>query len=179
MALFPTTGRGCEDSVFPGRGLVEFAVASKDTPVTIEPATELGQFFTLFETADLFHFGSAAVLFGFIAFYTLFVFTRTKREDYVAGDLTTAKLWRNRIYYVSGGVIVLSIAAMALKARLGGEWDWWTRSNLTFWFETFALWAFGISWMVKGRFFRRLNSDLLLDERDKTPKMADLSSHPA
>lgn len=178
VALFPTTGRGCEDAMFSGRGLVDFEVVSEKAPVVIEPATRLGEFFALFENADMLHFGSAAVLFGFIAFYTLFVFTREKEEDRIGGKLTIAKLWRNRIYYVSGGLILFSIFAMALKAFFG-EVEFWKLYNLTFWFESLALWAFGVSWMVKGRFFRRFSSDLLLDERDKTPEMNGASPKAA
>jgi hypothetical protein len=42
-------------------------------------------------------------------------------------------------------------------------WDFY---NLTFWFESLALWAFGVSWMLKGRFLDKL----LLDARETQNK---------
>ena len=62
--------------------------------------------------------------------------------------------------------------AMAVKSLVplitGTPLPWWNEINATFWCEAFALWAFGISWMVKGRFW-----DLLLrDERDEKPTVA-------
>lgn len=32
-------------------------------------------------------------------------------------------------------------------------WEIWNDLRLTFVFETIALWAFGFSWLVKGRIF--------------------------
>ena len=82
------------------------------------------------------------------------------------GRLKPAKSRRNAIYVWSGWVIVVCMLAMAVKSLV--PWPWWNEYNATFWCEAFALWAFGVSWMVKGRFWGLL----LLDERDREPAVA-------
>lgn len=168
IALFPTTGRGCEEAAFSGRAFVDLNVSSSSVPATVVPAGKLGQFFELFENVELVHFGSAALLFAFLAFYCFYVFTRVIPEEHLeAGELTPTKSRRNAIYVWSGWVIVICMLAMAAKAIAwwidGEAWPWWNALNLTFWCEAFALWAFGISWMVKGRFWGRF----FLDRRDQ------------
>ena len=54
-----------------------------------------------------------------------------------------------------------SLLAIALNKLLG--FDGWDEHNLSFWCETLALWFFGLSWLVKGRFFGRA----LLDEGER------------
>lgn len=169
IALFPTSGRGCEAPAFAGRAFVDLIVASPLEPAAVVPATRLGQFFELFEGVDFVHFGSAALLFGFLAFYCFVVFTRVIPEQHLDADgqLKPAKSRRNAIYVWSGWVIVACMAAMAVKSVgayvAGAPWPWWNEINATFWSEAFALWAFGLSWMVKGRFW----GFLLRDRRDE------------
>ncbi len=70
------------------------------------------------------------------------------------GSLTQDKVVRNALYYASGTVIILSMIVSAAYAALSAWTDidlcWWNRNNVTFWCEAAALWAFGLSWMVKG-----------------------------
>ncbi len=165
IALFPTDGRGCEDLQYAGRILADqINVSSASNAVTIAPATELGQFFELFPAAGILHFASALALFLFLAFYSFFIFTRVideqRRKD---GTITEVKKLRNKIYIGSGIVIVISVLAIGIQALPVTDWPWWNENKLTFWFEAAALWAFGISWMVKGRFY----GYLLLDEREQ------------
>ena len=168
IALFPTTGRGCEEPAFSGRAFVDLVVSSSSAPASVEPASKLGQFFKLFDNVGIIHFGSAALLFAFLAFYCFFIFTRVIPEEHLeAGErLKVPKSRRNAIYVWSGWVIVVCMLAMAAKGLsswiTGEAWPWWNALNITFWCEAFALWAFGISWMVKGRFW----GFLFLDQRD-------------
>ena len=163
IALFPTAGDGCDEREFSGRILADLEAESLSAPLRVEPAVDVGQFFELFAQAQAVHFGSALVLFSFLAFYTFFVFTRVIEEEHLTpeGALTTEKKRRNRFYVGCGLVILVTIAALGAYAVMG--WSWWNDYNLTFWFEAFALWAFGLSWMVKGRFY----GFFLLDPRDK------------
>jgi len=91
------------------------------------------------------HHVSAAGLFLVLAYYSLFLFTRS------AGPKTPEKRKRNRVYRICGATIVASLAVIALHsiyARVTGaaasEW------RGLFWLESAALWAFGVSWFVKG-----------------------------
>lgn len=162
VALFPTTGRGCEDEAYSGRALVEFELTDTSGFVTIEPASATHSVFELFSGVDTLHFVAAGLLFAFLAYYAFFVFTRVTEDQRTDdGRLTPHKRTRNRIYIASGIVILFSMAAIALKDRVG--FTGWDNLNLTFWFEALALWAFGVSWMMKGRFF----GWAFLDDRDQ------------
>lgn len=163
IALFPTAGDGCDERRFSGRILADLEAESLTAPLRVEPAVDPGRFFELFAQAQTIHFASAAALFAFLAFYTFVVFTRVIEEEHLTaeGTLTPEKAARNRFYVGCGLVIVVSIAALGAYAVMG--WSWWNDYNLTFWFEALALWAFGLSWMVKGRFY----GFFLLDPRDR------------
>jgi len=167
IALFPTSGRGCEKQEFSGRILANLQSTSPDGPV--ELAENPGAFFELFPYSDILHFGSATLLFLFLSFYSFVIFTRIDDKQHrtrKGGPLTSVKRTRNSFYVVSGWIIVvciLAIAANALNSYFGTMWVWWNEYNLTFVFEALALCAFGLSWLVKGRFW----GYLLLDPQDR------------
>lgn len=92
------------------------------------------------------HFVSAAGFFLSVAWISFFEFTRSR----VGAAPTPQKLLRNRVYRVCAGVIV------ALLVLIGGYMAvWGDRGPLAdlrpvFVLESFAIWAFGLSWIVKG-----------------------------
>ncbi|WP_377187199.1 hypothetical protein [Ruegeria meonggei] len=166
VAFFPTSGTGCEmfndatARVFlldtqGGHGLSSAAVTGKisfdfwaQTGVTNKILLNL-------------HFISAAGMFLVLAYFSIFVFTRpqSKRargsKTDIGYEVSTLKWWRNAGYYLFGGLILLAIAALAIKAIFLSDKPaiikWWDMNNLTFWFEALALVAFGLSWSLKGR----------------------------
>lgn len=91
------------------------------------------------------HFTSAAILFTALAVFSLFLFTR-KDEDPTPG-----KIKRNRIYIICG-LIMLSCLIIILTYFIFFDIRY-PESGLVFWAETFALIAFGISWLTKGGTF--------------------------
>jgi divalent metal cation (Fe/Co/Zn/Cd) transporter len=88
-----------------------------------------------------FHYLCAVTLFLILAIFCLFFFTRSQ------GDKTWQKVLRNRIYRACGGVIVscLVLCAIALW-RAPDSW------RALFWLESIMVWAFALSWLVKGEF---------------------------
>ncbi|MDQ1738700.1 MAG: hypothetical protein QOE53_352 [Pseudonocardiales bacterium] len=87
------------------------------------------------------HYACAVALFVTLAVFCLFLFTRSQ------GGVTPQKVLRNRVYRVCGGVIVgcLVLCAIAL----------WTAPDswrALFWLESVMVWAFALSWLVKGEF---------------------------
>ena len=94
------------------------------------------------------HAGAAGVLFGVLAFFCFFVFTKVPHEQGRA-EMSPAKKMRNRIYRTSGVVIVIAVLSIAIGDQLFGEF--WRARNLTFWMEALALGAFGVSWLTQGR----------------------------
>ncbi len=162
VAVLPTSGRGCPLETFSGRALADFERFNNAPFVSVIPASDSNSLFELFSNAATWHFVAAAILFAFLAYYAFFVFTRVEdgQRDQ-NGQPKPVKQTRNRIYIASGALIVFSIAAMGLNALI--EFSGWDDLNLTFWFEALALWAFGVSWMVKGRFLGKA----LLDDQDR------------
>ncbi len=159
VALIPTDGRGCEEKEFSGRALADFIGGGTDAFVKVvnttraESGLKENPFFELFSGADFIHGISAALLFAFLAWFSFFVFTRVVEKRHLddKGKLTPQKRNRNIIYIASGIVIVVSMFAIVIGHFFFS--DWWNLNNLTFWFESIALWAFGVSWVVKGQFF--------------------------
>lgn len=90
------------------------------------------------------HFISAAGLFLVFSFFSLVLFTKGR-------DLQTPqKKKRNRIYRTCGAVILVCIALIPLYNWLLVETAI-SALQPVFWLESFALVAFGFSWIVKGK----------------------------
>jgi len=163
IALFPTDGWGCDAAAFTARPMTEFDLPPGATTPVLLPGQD-AQFFELFPFSSTIHYLSAIFLFGFLAWFALFVFTAVedhqRRPD---GGLKQTKIIRNAFYYVAGGTIIFCTVALLLYALLSRftsiDMSWWNRGNWTFWFEAIALLAFGLSWLVKGRFINWLRDN--------------------
>jgi hypothetical protein len=100
-------------------------------------------------TRNFLHYTFAGLLFATFAFFSLFLFTQT-----YPGNLQVKgrKKIRNGVYIACGIIILISIICIGLiKWRGIANLSWVKNFRLwTFVFETSALFAFGISWLVKG-----------------------------
>ncbi len=91
----------------------------------------------------MLHFLFAGLLFVLLAYISYFRFTHQ------AGEPTEAKLTRNRVYRRCAVVMIVCVglipvvALTPLTARLA-------LVRPVFLLATAALWAFGLSWLVKG-----------------------------
>ncbi len=109
------------------------------------------------------HFISAAGLFLTLAYFSICRFTKTKKEpESCLGRLLPKKsdqrpkgrkLIRNKIYVTCGITMIICIVLIGIyniiqDTNLGYNL---TRLKPTFWLEALALWAFGISWLTKGK----------------------------
>ncbi len=92
------------------------------------------------------HFVFAATLFACFIVFCFYFFQ--KPDDNYNGK--AAVKWRRRriIYYTCGGVIAASLLLIVIFMKMENKTGIWKYS--TFIFETTALWAFGIAWLVKG-----------------------------
>jgi hypothetical protein len=92
------------------------------------------------------HFIAAPSLFTVLAYFSLFLFTKTS----AGSEPTNAKRHRNRVYIACGVAMILCIIGVAVAYALPSDA---TSSGVrpVFWLESLALWAFGTSWFVKGR----------------------------
>lgn len=94
---------------------------------------------------SMIHFGSAAIFLLTLAYFSLFLFTRTDPNR----KPTKRKLLRNKIYRVLGCTIIGAIALCAAVMRLPDH-HWINQLAPVFWLESVAVWAFGWSWLIKG-----------------------------
>ncbi|MEM7189396.1 MAG: hypothetical protein AAF439_07275 [Pseudomonadota bacterium] len=174
VGLFPTSGNGCEQGSTPIRLLGDMSYTDGNDLVITADANdptlfdlfEIGTIFGLKIGSDTLHFAGAALLFVVLGVFCLGAFTAVKDRHYLPQTeaenssnakrkLKPAKLKRNVIYVACGLVIFGCIAALAYNALFneGLETDAWNAGNWTFVVETIGIVAFGIAWMVRGRFF--------------------------
>lgn len=90
------------------------------------------------------HYISAALFFITLSYISIFLFTKSK------GEKTRRKIIRNRIYITCGVLMMVFLVFIVLVKAIP-----WLGIKLApykpvFWFEWFALIAFGVSWLVKG-----------------------------
>lgn len=94
--------------------------------------------------SPIFHYASAVMFFSCLAVFCLAKFARS------------AKPRRRRIYLACGWTIVLALfgiaGASAIKILGSGPVQAFVVDyGLVFWFEAVGIWAFGLSWLVKGQ----------------------------
>jgi hypothetical protein len=90
------------------------------------------------------HFASAALFLLTLAYISAFQFTQH------GATLTSRKKIRNAIYRACAIVIVISLLIIAVYCIITSKDTEPSDCKLIFIFETTSLWAFGISWLVKG-----------------------------
>lgn len=100
------------------------------------------------------HYLCAAIFFGTLIIFTLFLFPRTKQGI----PPTQRKLVRNQVYMVCGLIMLTCVLLIGLYKVIPPE----SQSPVdqyqpVFWLETIAILAFGISWFVKGEGILRDN----------------------
>ncbi len=93
---------------------------------------------------NIIHFSCAGLFFFTLAMMSLFLFTKSNKPK---EEQTDEKQTRNTVYKVCGAIMLISIVIIAISKPVLKVDD---KSQITFWFETVALIAFGISWLTKG-----------------------------
>jgi len=157
-ALFPARGDGCQSGEF-GTRLFAYVSEEKEGLVMSPMVGDTAEgFFRMVELSHILHSVFAILLSGFLAYYSLAVFTRVipsqRNED---GTLKPVKKRRNLIYKISGIAIIFAILSMTVQMtlKLGFQYDlpYWETFSGSFIAEMVAMSAFGLSWIVKGRAF--------------------------
>lgn len=91
------------------------------------------------------HFVFAASLFSTLAYFSLFLFTKTDQKH-----PKRRKLQRNQVYRVCGGILVASIVLIGLLSFLPFDKKALGAYHPVYWLESIGVVAFGISWLTKG-----------------------------
>ena len=152
VAIFPTEDNGCEiaeQETAPGRA---FSVLTNNLDTNGDREVVLSETpFSLFVDVETIHLISAVILLVVLVIFCLKIFTRISPSDLDENDnVKPLKLRRNRFYRLLG-VVMLAALGMILLDKWK-EFTWWEANNMMFWMELVVLVAFGISWMIKGRF---------------------------
>lgn len=111
------------------------------------PTTLVDRILTNDTLQSTLHLLSAGLFLAGLGVMSFFNFTRSNQIE-----CDRFKARRNRVYRLSGAVIfaaifVIGVVKLGMPAR-GAQWD--AAWHFTFWAETVALWAFGVSWLIKG-----------------------------
>ncbi|MCH8906974.1 MAG: hypothetical protein IH840_07785 [Candidatus Heimdallarchaeota archaeon] len=101
------------------------------------------------DLAGYVHVVASTLLFLIIAYFCLRIFTKR------SGVITSKKIWRDRVYKLSGYVILFSLAMIALP----NVWERSYPTNWTFGFEYLTNTAFGLAWITKANGIFFLNED--------------------
>ncbi|GAC1659946.1 MAG: DUF998 domain-containing protein [Acidobacteriaceae bacterium] len=119
-------------------------------------------------TMGIVHYVFAAVLFGTLAYFCLVLFRMTAPDK----QPTQQKLIRNRWYTGCGCVILVSMLLILVYAELLHKTYLFSGLAARFTFESTALVAFGIAWLIKGETF-------LKDERPQRRPTITTDGHLA
>lgn len=96
-------------------------------------------------TIRAIHLTSAVLLFAIFTIFCLVIFRRGVAID----DRSDMKIFRNKFYMWCGILIIVFVVGAGLSFFLMDE-ETRRETDIIFWCETFALWVFGFSWLVKG-----------------------------
>lgn len=105
-------------------------------PVSPDPGDCPGPLW-MSDLVNSIHLGSAVVLFTTFACFALFLFRKR------GSTASPGKAWRNAVYLVCGLLILACLVFILVLFSM-------KREDI-FWPEAIAVWAFGVSWLVKGR----------------------------
>jgi hypothetical protein len=93
---------------------------------------------------NLIHYWFSAGFFVLLASVSYFKFTKSK------GIKTKSKIMRNRVYRTCGVLMIICILLIAAYFQFKEQLSWLARFKPVFCLEWTALYAFGVSWLVKG-----------------------------
>lgn len=112
------------------------------------------------QVSNMVHVACAGIFFALLAVNSIFLFTlsREGREP-----KTENKKIRNGIYIACGLVILVCLAVFAALYLILGD-DKLNQSNLVLILESVMLFAFGISWLIKGETLFRDGKKLIREQ---------------
>ncbi len=136
--------------IFPTNNLMEHCNKKHDIVVTILKKSE-------FRTN--LHLIAAGLFLGCLAVMSIWLFTKPAQPKNQAEVIILSRKSTRNGWYIGCGVVMFIMLAAILISMLTNfdESDFYKNNSLTFWFESFAVWSFGISWMIKGHTFSFLN----------------------
>lgn len=108
-------------------------------------APEVDALTTTQVVCDLLHAIFAGLFFFALAYFCLVLFRKFSPDQ----PPTKAKIKRNLVYTVCGCAIIVCVVLIGVQYVLI-HLDWQAELRFVFWLEAAAIFAFGVSWFVKG-----------------------------
>jgi len=100
----------------------------------------------------ILHVVFTVAFFATLIYFSLILFVESDQEK----PYPKKKQQRNLVYKVCGWVMVICVVGIGVAFFLPSA-KTWLGGSMVFWMETFAIWAFGISWFTKGEAIKYLN----------------------
>lgn len=95
------------------------------------------------KATGIIHYAAAILTFSFMGVMSFFQFTK-------GNSGTEGKKKRNKVYKICGIVIGSTILIMLITILFPSFREATDTFRLFFWLESIVVWAFGISWLIKG-----------------------------
>lgn len=99
-----------------------------------------------FDQTQIVHLSAALTFLLLLGVFSTFLF----RRSHPGKTMSPNKIKRNRIYLVCGLLVFACCLALVTCFISKPMMAWAKEHQFIFWMETIALWAFGVSWLVKG-----------------------------
>lgn len=116
--------------------------------VAVFPTTPAAEPTALQKTIGAVHLTSASLFFLTLAYFSLFLFTKTNPNK----TPSRRKRQRNWIYRVCGFAILGSLLLIVIQSMLPQHTQQDIKAyNPVYWLESLAVMAFGVSWLTKGQ----------------------------
>jgi hypothetical protein len=155
FGFFLSTYKGYEridDIVTTLSGLFAFGIITFPTSFFDGKIEKVGIFHINSNISGVFHMTFSTLFFLFLAYNSFFLFTKQGNEK-----ITKEKKKRNKIYKICAIIMLISIICIAIYVFFLMD-TFISKIKPILIFESIALFAFGVSWLVKGNtIFREEN----------------------
>ena len=101
------------------------------------------------------HYFFAAVFFLSLIYFSLCLFTKSKDQNLKPQKIKENKVYKYCGYFMLACIILIAVGKI-MEIKFSFIKNLLANTNYVFYLEVIALWAFGISWFVKGKGINRL-----------------------
>lgn len=141
--LLSYRGHDLQDDIISGTaGAAYLCVAL--FPCEGSPVPDYLFMFLSVKATAIIHYITAVIAFGAMGTMSLFQFTKGLSAE------NPQKVKRNRVYRTCGYIIYASLVVGAILQFIPGARAATDIVRLWYWLESVMVWAFGVSWLVKG-----------------------------
>jgi uncharacterized protein YacL len=126
-------------------GFLGFGIAICPCICLNDPKMNVGFFNLNPSISNAIHLSCAILFFALLAINSIFLFTQTTKPK----SMSKNKKARNLLFIICGIIILLSLLALLIVRIVLGETEF-NSKPIVFFIESAMLFAFGISWLVKG-----------------------------